>query len=126
MFLILTDFQRGSFKIIGECWVETLSKLGKVTHLQTPHSEIQRKDLSNRFANQIVFHNTLGSAFVPLKNCYNIALPAHEWSRCPKEWAELLEDYDQIWVTTSHVLNILKNSGLKKNVEIQLWLGFWK
>ena len=117
-FLILTDFHRGSYKIIGECWVETLSKLGKVTHLQTPQSDKERIDLSYRFANQIVFHNTLGTGFVPLKNCFNIALPFHEWSRCPKQWATLLEDYDQIWVTTTHVLKTLKDSGLKKNVEL--------
>jgi glycosyltransferase involved in cell wall biosynthesis len=118
MFLILTDFHRGSFKVIGDCWAKTLSKYGKVTHLQTPQTEAQRNDISNCFSNTIVFHNTLGHGFVPIKNCHNIALPAHEWSRCPIEWVKLLEVYDQIWVTTSHVQEILKNSGLKKRAEI--------
>ena len=62
---------------------------------------------------QIAIHNTLGEGFVPLVGCYNIALPAHEWSQFPQKWIERLNQFEEVWTTTDHVKDLLHDCGLK-------------
>jgi glycosyltransferase involved in cell wall biosynthesis len=114
MFLILTDYHRGSYKIMGDYWRKSLLNFGKVVEKPTPQSNAERKYLESVFKGQIIFHNTLGESFIPFNNCYNIALPYHEWSKYPKNWLSLLDEFDEIWVTTKHVKDVLLNSGLRK------------
>ena len=111
-FLILTDFHRGSYKIIGELFSQSLCKFGKVTHLQTPLTNESRDEINRKHAGSITLHNTLGNNFVPLSKCHNIALPFHEWSEYPKNWIQLLNKFDEVWTTTDHVLEVLKRGGL--------------
>ena len=110
--LILTDFHRGSYHIIGNLLYQVLSNLCNVEHIPTPQGNEQRKTLLNKFNPEIALHNTLGNEFVPLKNCYNIALPFHEWSEYPREWIKLLNQFDEVWTTTDHIKEVLKRSGL--------------
>jgi glycosyltransferase involved in cell wall biosynthesis len=110
--LILTDFSRGSYKIIGDLFAKNLSKFGTVTHLPTPQTEKSRNAINNDFPRSLVLHNTLGEGFVPLLDCYNIALPFHEWSKYPANWIGLLNKFDEAWVTTDHLQHILLQSGL--------------
>ena len=79
-FLILTDFHRGSYEIVGNLFQKTLQEFGEVDHLPTPRNIKERTILSERTLGGVVFHNTLGDSFVTLDGCYNVALPAHEWS----------------------------------------------
>ena len=111
-FTILTDFHRGSYEIIGNLFEDSLAKFGKVTQLSTPADTIVRKTLSTELKKRVVFHNTLGDSFIPIKGCYNIALPFHEWSEYPKNWIKLLNKFDEVWTTTDHILNVLKRGGL--------------
>ncbi|HAW98341.1 MAG TPA: hypothetical protein DCX67_07390 [Opitutae bacterium] len=110
--LILTDFHRGSYEIVGKLFQTTLQEFGQVEHLPTPRNIKERNILSERVLGGVVFHNTLGDSFVTLDRSYNIALPAHEWSEYPKNWIKSLNKFDEIWTTTDHVLEVLKRGGL--------------
>jgi hypothetical protein len=110
--VILTDFHRGSYKIIGELLSKSLSEFGNVTHLPTPNTAESRVAINREFAGSIAFHNTLGDGFVPLPDCYNVALPHHEWSEYPNEWIGLLNQFDEVWTTTDHVREVLLRGGL--------------
>ena len=110
--LILTDFHRGSYQIIGNLFYQAISNLCEVEQIPTPQGDEQRKTLLNKFNPEIALHNTLGNWFIPLKNCYNIALPFHEWSEYPDDWIKLLNQFDEVWTTTDHVLEVLKRGGL--------------
>lgn len=112
--VILTDFHRGSYKIIGDLFANSFRGQRSVRHLPTPETSASSKDLGNKIAGTIVFHNTLGDRFVPLPECYNIALPLHEWSEYPKAWINLLNEFDEVWTITDHVRNILSRGGLTK------------
>lgn len=111
-FIILSDFHRGSYKIIGEIFQNNLQQLGEVRNLPTPESLKERRDLALGLKGGIVFHNTLGSQFIPIKHCYNIAMPLHEWSEYPKNWINLLNKFDEVWTTTDHVLEALTRGGI--------------
>ena len=110
--VILTDFHRGSYHIIGDLFVKSLERFAQVEHLPTPANIGQRHELNEKFEGSISLHNTLGEGFVPLPGCYNIALPHHEWSEYPAPWIRLLNKFDEVWITTEHVKNILHRSGL--------------
>ena len=110
--LILSDFFRGSYKVIGELYHQMLSQIQEVEHHPTPRSSEERKELSSRFSGSIVFHNTLGEGFVPITDCYNIAMPFHEWSEYPTSWIGLLNNFAEVWTTTDHVQNLLLRGGL--------------
>jgi glycosyltransferase involved in cell wall biosynthesis len=110
--LILTDFHRGSYQIVGNLFYQALSNLCEVEQIPTPQGDEQRKTLLNKFNPEIALHNTLGNWFIPLKNCYNIALPFHEWSEYPKEWIKLLNQFNEVWTTTDHIQEVLKRGGL--------------
>jgi len=110
---ILTDFHRGSYAIIGRLFERSLSGLCSVNHRATPRNKIEREVAYQELKKSIIVHNTLGDGFVPLQNCYNIALPAHEWSQFPQKWIERLNQFDEVWTTTDHVKNLLHECGLK-------------
>ena len=109
---ILTDFHRRSYEIIGNLFQKTLQEFEEVEHLPTPRNIKERIILAERTLGGVVFHNTLGDSFVTLVGNYNIALPAHEWSEYPKNWIQLLNQFDEVWTTTDHVLDLLKRGGL--------------
>ena len=111
-FTILTDFHRKSYEIIGKLFLESLKNYGAVNHLPTPVNSNQRTDFAKKYRGQIIFHNTLGESFVPFVNCYNIALPAHEWSEYPNKWINFLNQFDEVWTTTDHVQKVLNQGGL--------------
>ena len=111
-FTILTDYHRGSYEIIGNLFQNTLQQLGEVRNLPTPVSLKERRDLALGLKGGIVFHNTLGDQFIPIKDCYNIAMPLHEWSEYPNEWIKLLNQFDEVWTTTDHIQEVLKRGGL--------------
>jgi glycosyltransferase involved in cell wall biosynthesis len=110
--LILTDYHRGSYEIIGKLFQDTLEKIGEIEQLSTTADPDERTNLSQMAFGGVVFHNTLGSSFIPIDGCYNIALPFHEWSEYPKNWIKLLNKFDEVWTTTDHILNVLKRGGL--------------
>lgn len=111
--VLFTDFQRESFKIIGELYKEAFTSLGYTTiELQTPQSKADIQKFYKICSGKIIFHNTVGSDFRVIPGCYNIALPVHEWSLYPLQWVPLLNKYDEIWVTTAHVKNLLLVSGV--------------
>ena len=109
---ILTDFHRGSYKIIGELFSQSLQDFANITHLPTPETAESREEIIRNHAGSVVFHNTLGEGFSPIPNCYNIALPFHEWSEYPKKWIQLLNQFDEVWTTTKHVLEVLRRGRL--------------
>jgi len=111
-FLILTDYHRGSYEVIGNLFRKTLQQLNEVEQLPTPIDTKERFNVSQSACGGIVFHNTLGDHFIPIKDCYNIAMPLHEWSEYPKSWIQLLNKFDEVWTTTDHVLDLLKRGGL--------------
>lgn len=111
-FTILTDYHRGSYEIIGNLFQNILKKIGEVEQLPTPIDTKERINVSQSARGGIVFHNTLGDQFIPIKDCYNIAMPLHEWSEYPKNWIKLLNNFDEVWTTTDHILEVLKRGGL--------------
>jgi hypothetical protein len=110
--VILTDFHRDSYHIIGDLFAKSFAKFGLVEHLPTPVHIEQRHELNEKFEGSIFLHNTLGEGFAALPGCYNIALPFHEWSEYPKQWIGLLNQFDEVWTTTDHLQNLLLRGGL--------------
>ncbi|MEM9161302.1 MAG: hypothetical protein AAGB46_19830, partial [Verrucomicrobiota bacterium] len=61
--VILTDFHRESFTIIGHLYMETFQRIGlEVSHLSTPVSQEERRALSEEFKDSLFFHNTVGKS----------------------------------------------------------------
>jgi len=117
--IMLSDLQRGSFKIIGELYKKALNRAGFSTdEFQTPTTDAQRSALTPRCQQKIVFHNTIGTFLTPIPKAYNIALPVHEWDQYPKEWVQKLNAFAEVWVTTQHVQTLLLNSGVSRPINI--------
>ena len=76
-----------------------------------PNNAYESEHLSTELRDHVVFHDTIGPNFSPIQGCVNIALPVHEWSKYPKEWAEKLSRFDQVWVTTEYVETLLNKAG---------------
>jgi len=110
---MLTDFHRNSYGIIGKLYQSSFNKSVKITEISTPENKLDRRKLRDQFRKCIFLHNTLGEQFVPIDGCYNIALPAHEWSKYPGTWIEKLNQFDEVWTTTDHVMALLQDCGLK-------------
>ena len=108
--VILSDQYRGSYHILGNLYERSLNCIREVIHLPTPSSQEERDALDCRGA--IILHNTLGEGFVPIKGCYNIAMPLHEWSEYPRDWIGNLNRFDEIWVSTEHIRALLSRGGL--------------
>ena len=111
-FTVLTDLHRSSYRIIGNLFCNSLHQFGEINQLPTPINSIEITDIANKFKGRIIFHNTLGKSLIPIDDCYNIALPAHEWSEYPREWIKLLNQFDEVWTTTDHILQVLIRGGL--------------
>ncbi len=111
---LFTDFERGSYEVIGRLYRLTLEGAGvPVTEEPIPVSAQERENAAERFAGKIVLHNTIGPLFHPLQDSFNIALPHHEWSRYPKGWVDTLNRFDEVWTTSDFVANIMRDSGVK-------------
>jgi len=110
---IFSDLQRPSFAIVGSLYARAFEALGwRVCEVQTPASPRAQGRLVRKYPAGLYVHNTLGEGFRPVAGSVNIALPVHEWSRCPARWVRLLEGFDAVWVTTAHVAQALRGSGL--------------
>jgi glycosyltransferase involved in cell wall biosynthesis len=109
--LILTDLYRGSYRLLGDFYQSCLGEFGDVSQLPTPTSQKERDALD--CAGSLVLHNTLGEGFVPIRGCHNVAMPLHEWSEYPRDWINLLNQFDEIWTTTDHIRKLLERGGLK-------------
>lgn len=131
MVTLLTDFHRPSFRIMGGYYRRALQTIGyEVDEIPTPIGGAARAEAEARGLGDLVLHNTLGSAFVPYQGRVNVALPVHEWSRYPSDWSRALNEFQEIWVTTRHVADVLAASGV--SVPLYLapppldWEGEWK
>jgi len=111
--LIFTDFHRGSYKIIGELFEDSLKEFGQITQKPTSKKSELISASEKQSSCLIVLHNTLGDSFNPLPECYNIGLPAHEWSEYPRKWIGHLNKFNEIWATTDHVRELLTRGGLQ-------------
>ncbi|MEC8044368.1 MAG: glycosyltransferase [Verrucomicrobiota bacterium] len=109
--LILSDFYRGSYRLIGDFYESCLREFRDVSQAPTPTSQKERNALNCR--GSVVLHNTLGDGFVPIRGCYNVAMPLHEWSEYPRQWIENLNLFDEIWTSTNHIRELLQRGGLK-------------
>lgn len=111
---LLTDFARGSYEVIGRLYRLTLEGAGlPVTEEPIPANAQEREKAAGRLAGKVVLHNTIGPLFHPLPQSFNIALPHHEWSRYPKGWVDTLNRFDEVWVTSDFVMEIMRDSGVK-------------
>jgi O-antigen biosynthesis alpha-1,2-mannosyltransferase len=109
---IVTDKTNGSFTVVEHLYALAFQKLGQaVKTIPQPNGAYESERLSTKLKDHLVFHNTIGPNFSPIQGCINVALPVHEWSRYPKEWAKNLSLFDQIWVTTEYVETLLKEAG---------------
>lgn len=108
---ITTDFDRPSFVRVGELYAKTLQKIGyKVDHVAVGNRE---HDFESGLIN---IQNSWGTNFRTIPGALNIALVVHEWSRYPPMWVPILNEFDEIWVTTSHVKELLEASGIEITV----------
>jgi hypothetical protein len=106
-----TDRHRGSFRVIESLYASSFNALGiEVVSEATPITSSDRQERSVCCEVGIVFHNTLGDGVEPLPDGRNVALPWHEWSRYTKNWADKLNDFHQMRVTSNHIRNVLLGS----------------
>ncbi len=123
---IATDFDRPSFVSVGHLYEQTLQKLGlTIEHIS--ETQLSERDLSRA---NIILHNTWGKRFRAIPEKRNVALVVHEWSRYPPQWIDALDAFDEIWVTTKHVKELLLRSGinppvywLPPAVDLEPWLS---
>ncbi|VAX23536.1 hypothetical protein MNBD_NITROSPINAE04-2280, partial [hydrothermal vent metagenome] len=106
---LITDFSLRSYVVIGRLYRLTLETLGLNVNERPLTNESNLNDFKNKWA----LSNTIGPRFTPVPGAFNIALPAHEWSRYPKEWVKRLNGFDEVWTTTDHVKTLLEASGVK-------------
>lgn len=112
--VLFVDFQRGSYATIGQLYTQAFQQLGlQVETVQTPETEDERVAAEREYRGSIVFHHTLGRSFQPIPGATNIALPYHEWSRYPADWCALLNTFDAVWVPSTHLETLLKESGVR-------------
>ena len=108
--VVLSDEHIGSYAVIGELLVRTLSAVGvaaehrPLSAARTPGATVPRA--------LIAIHNTIGPRFAPLPGCRNVAMVHHEWDRYPKGWVDSLNAFSEVWVTTAFVKQTLANSGV--------------
>ncbi len=118
--VILSDLQRMSYAITGDLYRRAFEIAGyELTERQTPMTVDEREREKKLCEGRVVIHNTIGPDFAPLENSYNIAHPFHEWSRYPAKWVTNLNLFDEVWVTSEHIAELLKDSGVTKPVH---WL----
>ncbi len=116
---LLSDLHRGSFAIIGGLYRASLEEAGlSVQELPTPQDAEERAEVAALCKGALVLHNTLGEGFEPVPEATNVALPVHEWSRYPTRWAARLNRFDAVWVTTQHVREVLRASGVSIDIAI--------
>jgi len=111
--VILSDRHRRSYMVIEALYCAAFVRLGVpvLTEVTPPDAE-GRALLAARHAGRIVLQNTLGEGFVPLPGCRNVAMPLHEWSLYPRPWAERLNAFDEVWVASRHLLEVMQRSGV--------------
>lgn len=108
--VVLSDEHIGSYAVIGDLLVRTLSAVGVAAEhcplgaARTPETTVPR--------GAIAIHNTIGPRFAPLPGRRNVAMVHHEWDRYPKGWVDNLNEFAEVWVTTSFVRHTLAASGV--------------
>ncbi|OYV47187.1 MAG: hypothetical protein B7X06_03200, partial [Verrucomicrobia bacterium 21-51-4] len=115
--VIIYDKHRRSFVVVAMLYDRLFKKMGLQTLLiPTPTNEKEREYLEGQYAEHRVLHITQGRDFVPIPWAYNIACPAHEWSRYPQPWIRQLDCFQEVWVYSHHILEVLRSSGLQAPV----------
>ncbi len=114
--VILSNTPQPSFKVIGNFFLKNFVEAGvTVIERSVPSTPKERLTLAKEFAGKsaVFFHNVaIGKDFQVIPESKNIGLPAYEFSRIYDSAVELLNKYDELWVTTRHVGELLKNSGV--------------
>lgn len=106
--VILSEPTVASYGAIGELYRATFERMGIAASLR-PYPVGRRPQVPR---GAIVLHNTLGFRFTPMAGAVNIAVPFHEWSRYPAEWAARLNRFDAVWAASDHVRRTLRRSGV--------------
>ncbi len=113
--VILSNTPQPSFRIIGDLFSHNFREAGvKVVERDVPSNQEQRAALNREFEGQkaVFFHNVaIGRDFQTIPGAINVGLPAYEFSRVYDSAVRLLNKYDELWVTTSHVGDVLQDSG---------------
>lgn len=113
--IILSNTPQPSYRVVGELIAECLREAGiSVLERGVPATSDERASLAKEYEEQnaVFFHNVAMGNFHIIPGMKNIALPAYEFSRIWNSAVEQLNQYDEIWVTTRHVAEVLKNSGV--------------
>lgn len=114
---LFTDSGYASYAAIGRLYRLTLEAAGAAAlEMEAPVSAEEIAAAEKLAAGGVALSNTIGPRFSPLGGAYNVALAAHEWSAYPRAWAENLSRFDEVWVTSDHVLEVLERSGVKTPV----------
>lgn len=117
--VILGNSPQPSFKIIGDLFIKNFQEAGvTVIERGVPATAEECTILAKEFActDAVFFHNTAGYSFQIIPGARNIALPAYEFSKFPEPWVKLLNNYDEIWITTRHVGRIMASSGITRPI----------
>jgi glycosyltransferase involved in cell wall biosynthesis len=118
--VILSNTPQPSFEIIGKLFAQSFREAGVlVSERGIPQTSLERAALAREYEGQpvVFFHNVaMGHDFQVIPGAKNVALPAYEFSRIYDSAVTLLNRYDEIWVTTSHVAAVLENSGVNVSI----------
>jgi len=113
MIHILNEPTVASYGTIGALYAQTFAAMG----LPSRSAEYPTVGKARAPRGSVVLHNTLGFRFQPVAGAVNIAVPFHEWSRYPAEWAERLNGFDQVWAASESLAAVLKKSGVTTSVK---------
>lgn len=106
--VILSEPTVASYGVIGALYHATLRAMG-IDSTLAPYPSTGPPRVPR---GAIVLHNTLGFRFAPLRGVVNIAVPFHEWSRYPPEWAARLNEFDAVWAASAYLADVLRKSGV--------------
>jgi glycosyltransferase involved in cell wall biosynthesis len=110
--IILSEPTVSSYGVVGALYHNTFRAMGiDSTLLPYPTDGAPRMPRG-----AIVLHNTLGFRFAPLSGVINVAVPFHEWSRYPPQWAARLDRFDQVWAASTFLARVLRKSGVNAPV----------
>lgn len=111
--IILSESTVASYGTVGALYRDTFAAMGVAATLASYPSGVARLPRG-----AIVIHNTLGFRFTPFPGVRNIAVPFHEWSRYPPEWAHRLNAFDEVWAATPYLASLFAAAGVSVPIRL--------
>ena len=114
--MIVSDSTVSSYLEVARLYGETLAALDgrreAVEHSPMAKTAREWRTLVRRARGALVVQVVLGYQFRAVPGAVNVAVPFHEWSRCPSRWIEAVNEFDGVWAASHHVAGVMRRGGV--------------